>query len=554
MSKIVVLNSGGFDSVVLMNYLHTIQEEKEIYSLHFTYGAKNEAQQLECVNRVCEKVGAVSKIIALPEINWTAREFYKDGSCEYESQYLEYRNLIFLSYALSYAEAIGAEKIYLATLKSHGYIDTCETFFKGINSFSKPLTNIEVVTPFSDLEKADLIYYVNKCGVKDTDYFTCDDPIDGKPCGKCGDCKTLEYVNEILKIDFPHKALVVSGYDYSDPTFIDLLVNQKVTEVRLLINNLCQLKCKHCFYGFEDTKAPVLSKEELYDVILQADKLGIENIHFSGKEPLYNDDILWYAHKMKDDNLSITFDLVTNGINIPKYAEELRDCGLKKFYLSVDDVMHTNGVRSVQGVTDKALKVCSDLGITIEIFIDLHSNNYNKVFDIISYLVDNYSCVKSFYIRTIRNIGSAESMTMLSKDNLLETYKQVLSASNKYTGVDFSLNINIEYEQVLYDGTHDEITDMLDLLDNLFMCNVTENFMLILEDSCSRYSTQITVTPDGYVLGCASEVSSEDYDKLSVGNVKDLSLESLIQKGKSEITPTCNENMCFGCKKCSFLL
>ena len=35
MSKIVVLNSGGFDSVVLMEYLHFIQEENEIYSLHF---------------------------------------------------------------------------------------------------------------------------------------------------------------------------------------------------------------------------------------------------------------------------------------------------------------------------------------------------------------------------------------------------------------------------------------------------------------------------------------------------------------------------------------
>lgn len=554
MSKIVVLNSGGFDSVVLMNYLQDVHEGDEIHSLHFLYGANNEKQQLECVSKVCEKVGAVNRVIQLPVIDWSTNDFYSDTIKGYKEQYLEYRNLIFLSYALSYAESIGADKIYLATLKSHGYVDTSEVFFKGINSFSMPLTNIEVVTPFSNFEKVDLIYHVNKYGINKTDYFTCDAPVEGKPCGECGDCKALEFINDILKIDFPHKALVVSGYDYSDPTFIDLLVNQKITEVRLLINNLCQLKCKHCFYGFEDTKAPVLSKEELYDVILQADKLGIENIHFSGKEPLYNDDILWYAHKMKEDNLSITFDLVTNGINIPKYAEELRDCGLKKFYLSVDDIMHTNGVRSVQGVTDKALKVCSDLGITVEIFIDLHSNNYNKVFDIISYLVDNYSCVKSFYIRTIRNIGSAENMTMLSKDNLLETYKQVSSASEKYTSIEFSLNISIEYEKVLYDGTLNEIADMLDILDYSFMCNVTENFMLILEDSCSRYSTQITVTPDGYVLGCASEVSSADYDKLSVGNVKDLSLESLIQKGKNEITPTCNENMCFGCKKCSFLL
>ena len=47
MSRIVVLNSGGFDSIVLMNYLHTIQGEDNIHSLHFLYGANNEEQYEE---------------------------------------------------------------------------------------------------------------------------------------------------------------------------------------------------------------------------------------------------------------------------------------------------------------------------------------------------------------------------------------------------------------------------------------------------------------------------------------------------------------------------
>ena len=51
-TKVIVLCSGGFDSVTLMNYLHILEEENEIYSLHFLYGARNEKQQLECVNKV----------------------------------------------------------------------------------------------------------------------------------------------------------------------------------------------------------------------------------------------------------------------------------------------------------------------------------------------------------------------------------------------------------------------------------------------------------------------------------------------------------------------
>lgn len=554
MSKIVVLNSGGFDSVVLMKFLHIIQDETEIYSLHFTYGENNEQQQCECAYKVSQEVGAVHKVINLPKIDWTQSEFYTKDTNEYEKQYLEYRNLIFLSYALSYAESIGADKVYLATLKSHGYTDTSDLFFEGINSFSKPLTNIEVVRPFSEFEKENLIYFANKCDVKIGDYFSCDTPVNGKPCGKCADCEDLKYIEEVLVIDHPHKALVKSGYNYDDPAFTELLASQKIEEVRLLINNLCQLKCKHCFYGFEETKAPVLTKEELYDVILQAEKLGVSNIHFSGKEPMFNDDILWYAHKMKEDNLSLTFDIVTNGITIPKYAEELKECGLKKFYLSVDDIMNTNGVRSVQGVTDKALTACDKFGIDVEIFIDLHENNYSKVSEIISHLVWRYECVKSFYVRTIRSIGSASSMPLLPKDHLVEVYKQLLDSSKEFTDIKFSLNIGIEYESVLYNGEYDEITDMLDILDNTFSTYVTDNFYILLEDCCSRYANQITVTPDGYVLGCASEVSVADYDQLSVGNVKDHSLDYLIKKGKKEITHTCNSKMKNGCKKCSFLL
>jgi len=554
MSKIVVLNSGGFDSVVLMKYLHMTQTEDEIYSLHFCYGENNEQQQCECAYKVSQEVGATHKVITLPKIDWTSREFYTKDSNVYDKQYLEYRNLIFLSYALSYAEAIGADKVYLATLNSHGYTDTSDKFFDGINSFSIPLTNIEVVRPFSTFEKENLIYFANKCGVEIGDYFSCDTPVNGKPCGKCADCQDLEYIEGILKVDHHHKALVKSGYDYNNPVFISLLANQKIEEVRLLINNLCQLRCKHCFYGFEETKSPVLSKEELYNVILQAEKLGVSNIHFSGKEPMFNDDILWYAHKIKEDNLSITFDIVTNGITIPKYAKELKECGLKKFYLSVDDVMLTNGVRSVQGVTDKALTVCDKLGIDVEIFIDLHSNNYDKVSSIISYLVWRYSCVKSFYIRTIRSIGNAEFLPLLSKENLIEVYKQVLDTAKKFTDVNFSFNIGIEYESVLFEGEDNEISSMLDVLDFTFNYYVLDNFVLFLEDCCSRYANQVTVTPDGYLLGCASEVSSENYDQLSVGNIRDHSLEYLIKKGKNEITTTCNSKMCGEeCKKCSFL-
>lgn len=199
MSKIVVLNSGGFDSIVLMNYLHSIQGENEIYSLHFLYGANNEKQQLECVNKVCEKVEAVNKIIQLPKIDWTQSNFFGTEEIDTKSQYLEYRNLIFLSYALSYAESIGAERVYLALLNHNDYPDTTLQFLQGLNSFSVPASGIDIDAPFIFDNKVRLAHISKYLGITKEDYFSCDNPqADGSPCGVCRDCVALGEIFEKL--------------------------------------------------------------------------------------------------------------------------------------------------------------------------------------------------------------------------------------------------------------------------------------------------------------------------------------------------------------------
>lgn len=197
MSRIVVLNSGGFDSIVLMNYLHTVYGEENIHSLHFLYGANNEEQQLRCVNKVCEKLGAVNKVIQLPPIDWTRGKFFTDSEYQESSQYLEYRNLIFLSYALSYAEAIKADRIYLAFINNSQYPDTSVEFLQGLNYFCRPASGISIDAPFIHDSKYRLAHIAKYLGITPEDYFSCDKPkSDGSPCGECLDCETLVEVME----------------------------------------------------------------------------------------------------------------------------------------------------------------------------------------------------------------------------------------------------------------------------------------------------------------------------------------------------------------------
>ena len=198
MKKVVLLNSGGFDSIVLTNEYCTLHPEEEVHFLHFLYGARNEKQQLRCVEKVAKKYNCKLEIIQLPKMSWTKSNFFKEGF-DYENQYVEYRNLIFISYALSYAQGIGAHQIYMATLHNVSYIDTHPIFFAGINYFSKELSDIEVKTPYGELFKYHLIPKAIDFGVEIGDYFSCDVPRGDNPCGECGDCLSLKSIEDVMK-------------------------------------------------------------------------------------------------------------------------------------------------------------------------------------------------------------------------------------------------------------------------------------------------------------------------------------------------------------------
>ena len=189
--KVIVLNSGGFDSVVLMHHVkNELEKGAEIHSLHFLYSALNEKQQLAAFNKCNEKLGAKEQKIYLPIFDWSHSLFYVSRPNKNDEEcYLEWRNLIFLSYAASYAESIRACRIYMAILKGN-YNDTSKDMFKGLNHFMM-MNGIKIVTPFIDNEKEDLFSLAKRYGVGLGDFFSCDTPIDGKPCGQCLSCKAM---------------------------------------------------------------------------------------------------------------------------------------------------------------------------------------------------------------------------------------------------------------------------------------------------------------------------------------------------------------------------
>jgi len=168
----VCLVSGGMDSCVTAAIAK--RENDEIAFLHVSYGQRTERRERQAFNDIADfynvekrldvsiaylaQIGGSSltdKTIEVTEANLE--------SAEIPTSYVPFRNANMLSIATSWAEVLGAEKIYIGAVAedSSGYPDCrpefYEAFEKVIEKGTKPDTVIKIKTPIIHLSKADIV-------------------------------------------------------------------------------------------------------------------------------------------------------------------------------------------------------------------------------------------------------------------------------------------------------------------------------------------------------------------------------------------------------------
>lgn len=192
--KVVVLNSGGMDSVILLKWVKENLPDSDIHCIHFSYGQNNEEQEYSKALKSSSIAGAKFIHVRLPRIEWTSGGFYERNFDMGVTQELELRNLIFLSYAFSYCVSIGSNMVYAAFLKADEYyLDTSPFFVSWVNSMSTHF-GVRLFAPLQDegKYKDELGDYIRKYDIREDDFFSCNTPVDGKPCGVCPDCLCIK--------------------------------------------------------------------------------------------------------------------------------------------------------------------------------------------------------------------------------------------------------------------------------------------------------------------------------------------------------------------------
>jgi 7-cyano-7-deazaguanine synthase len=207
MMKAVILLSGGLDSSTVLYQARA--DGCECYAISFDYQQRHR-RELQSAMFVAQSVGVVQhqivnfdlrlwggsaltdEAIALPQ----ARSL-DEMSQSIPVTYVPARNTIFLSFALGYAETIGAQRVYIGVnaLDYSGYPDCRPDYIQAMQEVFRLGTKqgregqpIDIIAPLINLKKTEIIQLGNQLDVPWELTWSCYAGGD-QACGVCDSCR-----------------------------------------------------------------------------------------------------------------------------------------------------------------------------------------------------------------------------------------------------------------------------------------------------------------------------------------------------------------------------
>lgn len=219
----VVLLSGGLDSATVLALAR--REGFRCHALSFRYGQRHDVE-VAAAGRVAEQLGAHRHVVLDIDLRSFGGSALTDDipvpkhdhvedlhPGEIPVTYVPARNTVFLSFALSWAEALGASDIFLGVnaLDYSGYPDCRPEFVEAFERLANLATRagvegtpMRIHAPLIELDKAAIISLGLGMGVDYSLTTSCYDPSpSGTPCGRCDACLLRARGFGALGIDDP---------------------------------------------------------------------------------------------------------------------------------------------------------------------------------------------------------------------------------------------------------------------------------------------------------------------------------------------------------------
>ena len=198
--RAIVLLSGGMDSCVCAALA---VRDYAPAALHISYGQRTEDRERQSFFEICQRLNIQDKLVvrnealraiggsALTDDNIAVPASHSVGE-DIPVTYVPFRNAHFLAVAVSWAEVLGADKIFIGAVEqdSSGYPDCRPAYYEAFNRVIKAGTKegtIEVVTPLIGLRKAEIVRLGLELGAPFDLTWSCYSRQD-RACGICDSC------------------------------------------------------------------------------------------------------------------------------------------------------------------------------------------------------------------------------------------------------------------------------------------------------------------------------------------------------------------------------
>jgi 7-cyano-7-deazaguanine synthase len=202
--RAVVLLSGGMDSCVCAALA---ARDYVAAALHVSYGQRTEDRERQSFVAICQRLNIQDKLLvrndalraiggsALTDENIPVPTGDAVGHAiahDIPVTYVPFRNAHFLAVAVSWAEVLGAEKVYIGAVEqdSSGYPDCRPAYYEAFNQVVKMGTKagtIEIETPLVRLRKAEIVRLGLELAAPFDLTWSCYSRQD-KACGVCDSC------------------------------------------------------------------------------------------------------------------------------------------------------------------------------------------------------------------------------------------------------------------------------------------------------------------------------------------------------------------------------
>jgi 7-cyano-7-deazaguanine synthase len=206
----VVLLSGGLDSTTVL--AHAIAEGYAAHALTFRYGQRHQ-HEIVAAQKIATLLGAAGHAVLDIDLRGFGGSALTDASIAVPKDrsaeaithgipvtYVPARNTIFLSFALAYAEVLGASDIFIGVnaLDYSGYPDCRPEFISAFETLAnlatasavEGRTRVVIRAPLQQMTKREIVEFGTTLGVDYSGTVSCYDPSDdGAACGHCDACQ-----------------------------------------------------------------------------------------------------------------------------------------------------------------------------------------------------------------------------------------------------------------------------------------------------------------------------------------------------------------------------